>query len=660
MKKSIFIPLLFISIVVFSQGSKISFDIQNGRPVRTDTVTSLRLPLTLVFSDQFNSKHIKFLSEDGTQPLALNNAKFGSGELNKDGETNQFIIIINEDKSVNPGDEKINFDKFILQLDSVPFSLALAARSVNSSNDQPKNEVAYKAGYVYYDAIKLTDLLKSNPNNNTIAEILKAYGVADSNVVDNPYLNDVLGSYFDRRLHGGEAAAFLTNLGNTDVTYFAAGLARFLAERTKAELNEAFFSRMKDQLNTYPELKTAFPKTVSYLDQIETFSYASILNSLKDAFEMDIQNLPENLYNIKSLTADDCDKVAICGKDKDCDNYTECQARLKKLSEFFASQDGRWVALGMLSVKDAIQTTNPADLIKTIAESEEFSDLKTASAKNEKYDDYNIVSSFELGNLISQSLISKDDQQIWITKSELNTLLNSGKAFKVYLGLLLSKELSAETKAVINFYKSDSSQITIGEVLKKVYKNYKKYGPQVNSLIKNTYAAYNVTNNAIKNMLAASEKSTVADPRVLYDYYTTITSSLKPVAHNPLLIEIVGKDIGASYDRVENYLTPSVDIAYHISTKKYSAAIYDASVLLSAMNEYKIKTTDNEGDSIEEKYDGFKTFTKSFVKYGTLISTVAKAQSSDEVKQALDASVLPVGSYSIKETLTGVLALTHT
>ncbi|MFK5143357.1 hypothetical protein ACI4A9_28040, partial [Klebsiella pneumoniae] len=44
----------------------------------------------------------------------------------------------------------------------------------------------------------------------------------------------------------------------------------------------------------------------------------------------------------------------------------------------------------------------------------------------------------------------------------------------------------------------------------------------------------------------------------------------------------------------------------------------------------------------------FKPVTKSFVKYGTLISTVANAQSSEEVKQALNASVLPAGSYSIK------------
>jgi hypothetical protein len=139
-------------------------------------------------------------------------------------------------------------------------------------------------------------------------------------------------------------------------------------------------------------------------------------------------------------------------------------------------------------------------------------------------------------------------------------------------------------------------------------------------------------------MVAATDKSVEIDPQALYDYYRTFTSSLKPIAHSPLLKTITGKDIGADYDKVEQFLNPAVDIAYHISTKKYSAAIYDASILLSSL--------DNVVD--EKMHPVFKPVTKSFVKYGTLISTVANAQSSDEVKQALDASVLPVGSSAIK------------
>ena len=117
MKKSIIIPFLFVSAFAFSQGSNITYDLQGANPTTTDATTNLKLPLKLMFTDKFNDKSIKFTSEDGTQTLALNNAKFGIGDLTKDGSTNQFVITINQDRTVNPGDEKINADKFTLQIE---------------------------------------------------------------------------------------------------------------------------------------------------------------------------------------------------------------------------------------------------------------------------------------------------------------------------------------------------------------------------------------------------------------------------------------------------------------------------------------------------------------------------------------------------------------
>jgi hypothetical protein len=424
-------------------------------------------------------------------------------------------------------------------------------------------------------------------------------------------------------------ASFLTNLGNTDVTYFAAGLARFLAERTKEELNEAFFSKMKEQLNEYPELMTMFPKTSSFLNIIETYSYASVIQVLKEAFETDIQNLPENLYNVKSLTDANCNSSIL--KDS---KLSDCQDRLKKLKVYFESEEGRWIGLGMFTVKEAIQSSNPADLLHSITESTEFLGIKKFATDNSKYADYNVASAIELSNFLSQSLMSKEDNQIWINSKELNTLFKDKdqRTIKIYLGLLLAMEQKGEVK--IDFYNSANKVMTFGDILKEAYKTYNILQPQISSLIKNTHAAFSSANNAVKKMISATDKSVEADPQALYDYYRTFTASLKSIAHNELLSAITKRtDIGTKYDLLEQYLNPSVDIAYHIATKKYSAAIYDATILLSYL-----KPVD----------DKFKPMTKSFVKYGTLISTVANAQSSDEVKQALDASVLPVGSSAIK------------
>lgn len=70
------------------------------------------------------------------------------------------------------------------------------------------------------------------------------------------------------------------------------------------------------------------------------------------------------------------------------------------------------------------------------------------------------------------------------------------------------------------------------------------------------------------------------DPRSLYDYYTTFTASIKPVIQSKVMQDITKINLDRlCQSRV--YLNPAVDIVYHISTKKYSAALYDAVLLLN-------------------------------------------------------------------------------
>lgn len=620
MKKLILLPLLFSYFLAASQGSRIEFEFQNDKPHAKRETSGLKLPLILTFSKAFNGKSVSFFDEEGKQVIALGSAKFGSGTLTKDGETDSFRIEIKADGKVNPGDEKINVAKFTLQIEQEKISLALAGNSNNdnTNNNAPLKAEEYIVGYIYYDALKLVD---KNTSSQTKIEILNAYKV---DATKNPYLKEIK-EQNEAEIQGGGAAAFFSSLGNTDVTYFAAGLARFLAERTKEELNEAFFSKMKKQLNAYPELKTAFPKTASFLDIIETYSYASIIQVLKEAFETDVQNLPDNLYNLKNLDETNCNSAALKKN-----QLTDCQARLEKLKLFFESQYGRWIGLGMFTVKESFQASNPAALLKSITESDELAGVKKFSKDNSKYTDYNVAASIELSNLISQSLISKTENQVWVNPSDLTSLFKIKDAFKAYLGLLLAHEQMEASKT--DFYKSDNRLIEFQQILVDNYGNFQDF----QSLIKNSYTAFNATNNAVKKMISATDRLIEADPQSLYDYYKTFTASLKPIARNPILNKILGyttDNIGVTYDKIEQYLNPSVDMAYHISTKKYSAAIYDATILLS-----NLKTTD----------DKYKPVIKSFVKYGTLISTVASAQSSDEVKKALEASVLPVGSSSIK------------
>lgn len=632
MKTSLILFVSLISMFSFSQGSTITFSLQAGVPVTTDPLSNLQLPLKLSFSKDFAGKTLVLQNNADNQKF--NGIQtLGAGNLTADGASNTFIYVFQTDMTTSPGDYNIPSKNIKLTVAGKDFVLKLAdvvpanggnAGGGGTPGGAAKDE-AYEPGYVAYDAIALTD--KTTGKELKMA-ILGSYGVTAVNLKDNPYLNELFSG-----LYGAEVQGVLDlsagGLGNADVTYFAAGIARFLAERAKDELNEAFFTKMKTQLNAYPELTTLFPQTTSFLNITENYSYASVIQVLKEAFETDVQNLPMNLYEVKSLTGANCNTAILKGN-----KLTDCQDRLKNLHDFFESQDGRWIGLAMFTVKEAAQSSNPADLLKSISGSDELTGIKSFSQSNSKYTNYNMAASVELSNLISQSLISKDDQRIWITAKELNALMKSEATVKAYLGLLLAQEQNKSV--VINFYNSGNTLTSFGDFLKQQYATYSSFESQVKSLLKNSHTAFNSANNAVKNILAATDKSVQADPTALYNYYRTVTASLKPVAHSILLETLTGKkEIGVEYDKIEQYLNPSVDIAYHIATKKYSAAIYDATILLSYL-----KPAGNEQTQV----------TSAFTKYGILISTVANAQSSDEVKQALEASVLPVGSYSIKRT----------
>lgn len=633
MKKVIIILLACHCTLLYSQNQTVRrFSLANGQPTADSVLMNLNLPIEFQFAKEFKDRSIKILDEKN-MVVALKEGVFGKEPLTEVcGERIFSIIIDNEGdlKFPSEDDSKLTSGTYKLRIDSIEITFIISDSEVEKTDDKLKNDINYQPGYIYYDAIKLA----SENDTATILSILYSYGITNNNIGENNYINTIFSDYFSPADKTITKNSLITDLGNTDVTYFAAGLARFLAERTREELNEAFFSRMKDRLNDYPELKTIFPQTTSILNMIESYSYASVIQLLKEAFETDIQNLSVNLYDLTSL------------KENDCNGDEECEKRINKLREFFCSQEGHWVSLGLFSLKEGMQSTNPADLINTIVESTEFNSLKKLSDTTKRYADYNILSSIELGNLISKSLISKDENQVWISLKQMDSLLfRKEKAFKIYLGLLLAYEKGVNDKEkVIKFYKNDNDPITLVEIF--------KYENDIKRLIKNTHAAYNAANNAVNKIIAATDKSVDADPQALYNYYTTFTSSLKPIVHSQLFKKFDSLDIGAGYDKVQQYLNPSVDLSYHIATKKYSSAIYDATILLSALDTITIKVGNNE-----KREKVFEPVIKSFIKYGTLISTVANAQSSDEVKKAIEASVLPTGSYSIKRETSWSLSI---
>jgi hypothetical protein len=640
--KHILLTLLSIGLIpAFAQSpTKISFSLKGDQPVSTSKLTGITLPLEISFAASFAGKTIALIAGEPAKTIALKGIVFGDPRFTLTGDV--FILSIDRNGVIDPvmdGDQKLTANTFQLKIGAAnPIAFSLKSQAPPVPEPDPLSD--YQPGYIYDDAIELA----GSKDVEQIKNLLAAYGSTVDNIDQNPFLKEYFEEQVKASVVQGGGLNLLTQASNLDVTNLAAGVARFLAERTKEELNEAFFERMTKQLNANPELTKLFPQTSSILKRIESYSYTAIMEVLKEAFETDIRNLPSNLYALQDLTPVDCKATYLSTTP-----LHNCEARLAKLQTFWNSREGHWTSVGLFTVKEAASAPNPAELLKQIATSETLQQLKIFAKGQADKVDFNVASAIELNNFISVSLLSRNPHQIWISSRELALLIDNPKALKIYLGLLLAKEQSATVQ--IDFYTQKQTLLSFGDILRKAYDDYNTYETAFRTMLKNAHTAFNSANMATQKLLIATEKSIPADAESLYQYYRTLTSSIHPIAHNTLLKDIIGRtDIADRYDQIEVYLNASVDLVYHISTQKYSAAIYDATQLLGALDTVSLPVERSflglKRDSVDEAV--FKQVTHLLTKYGMVISTVANAQSSDEVKQALEASTLPAGSYSVK------------
>ncbi len=157
-----------------------------------------------------------------------------------------------------------------------------------SGHSVPKN---YKIFTNYQEA--LTILSKYTDSAGTGMSFIDR-----DNLISILSTNPFLTSYF--QVGTGQSpqnifGSIVKTIGGLDVTAFADGLAKFLVERTKEELNEAFFRKFADFLKYYPEFKILFPNTDVLVDNFNSWEYANLLNTLREAFDKDVKELLANL-----------------------------------------------------------------------------------------------------------------------------------------------------------------------------------------------------------------------------------------------------------------------------------------------------------------------------------------------------------------------------
>lgn len=490
---------------------------------------------------------------------------------------------------------------------------------------------------IYYDALVLKERTTlEGDNKKTVLEVLKKYGVTSNNINDIPFLKDMFGYAFSSNSMGDTSghpqalfanpANLLGSAANMNVTNFADGLAKFLVERGKEELNVAFFDKLKDFLKDYPEATTLFPTTISFIGDINSYQYASMLPTLRAAFHKDLNAMGDNLLKLRDL------EETCCGTgDKHADE--QCRTRIKNLAKFLNTDPkGRALVASVILTNGIIKGETVAAAITDAATD------KCATDYND-----NLSNLLFFTDLISQSLLSKDSGRVWVTRDEIYALVQNETFLKCYLGLLCAKDQQDNVGHKISFVIPGDTIKLLNVMNKldaawKVTANAKEVINFKKALRDIGYKAADVS--AVARSISNSSEQNNNDDLLLYaNYASTVSSFIKAVVQilpADSLLDMKLAKLKADAAVATSVIDNAVSCAYDIKSKNYGSLVMHVAVLLDTA----FRNSDNNKNA--------EKFKSAFIKYGTFMASVVEANNSDEVKKAIEAAVLPVGSASIK------------
>jgi hypothetical protein len=482
----------------------------------------------------------------------------------------------------------------------------------------------------YHDAIKLSEMLAVSPgttdfkfplkdsilyseilikytNNNTSLTLKQIEQEYKDNIYIFKFLPNIGTLAADKGLFSinGTAKSLISSVGGLDVTTFADGLARFLVERSKEEISVTFFDRFKEKLNDYPELTKLFPTTAAFLNLIETYNYASMLQVLKESYEKDINDLSGNLRGLRELTESNCDKCKETNK-------AECISRINAIVGFFNKEESLYFVASTILIDNLIKGSNTAQIVNAIA----------LDSQVTKFSDFNTANAFKLINLFSESLRSQDGDNIWVSSKDISDkLLSNTNAFTIYLGLLYQKSKSLDIK-----FDSLRFHDKLGSLVNKT-SQIKTY---LQELINNTENL----NSEIKEIKEKKKDKTGFTTEDYHRYFNSIIDFLEDALKVQPTFNI----------------NISTQVAAYLKTTRSAGAIY-----------YSIKNRDfgsvvfNTVIILDNTLPSNVKFKGELIKYGSFVASVAQADNPDEVKNAIEAAALPSGSSRIKrETYSNV------
>lgn len=464
----------------------------------------------------------------------------------------------------------------------------------------------------YYDALYLKSqlvsikTLKAVPANSELFSFYFGEGLSDDaledSILKNPFLKEFYHSETAQGLFSGAIQKGLSAAGSLNVTNIADGVAQFLIKRGKEELNVAFFNRMKKFLDdpNNPECKTLFPVTIEFLSTIETYRYAELIQSLREAFHKDLSNLVVSLNQLIDLPRY---KEIF----KDLPQVRAAVRTSKIVSELSQGEGG----------------ISPDSIIHSLALMPDLQDVHS-----------NLGNALKLVDIFSQSVREVDTlkNNRWIKLSDLNALVNDTIAFKIFVGLMYQRakigNIQIGNIRVDQFMESNVTTLFV-----------------LSGWIENFALLANDVDRSIKDF---RDKLKVGKPTA-DDYYTYISKAINITEYGFKVANIIKEN--STDDPYITIARNANELYKNIYTKNYNNAMMNVYIILrKAFN--KSGDHPNVTSSLQEllaKLGPSAETIEKILKYGNFMASVVKSASAEEVQQALEAAALPAGSYSIKQ-----------
>jgi hypothetical protein len=395
-----------------------------------------------------------------------------------------------------------------------------------------------------------------------------------------------------------------SDIGGLGITNLADGVSKVLVERVKQELSLAFFDHFKKDLSKYPDLLTLFPYTYHVLITIgsEIYNFTAYIDMLREAFLKDFQLL---IPNIKKVIENP--------------DYKEYFSKTPQLYSI--------IQVAFQIVDDYQSEDHPGDIITHLA------DMDTSILD---CIDPNMKPSFQVMDIMVQSFRSQITDQYTVPfDSVRKNILNRPTALKIYMGLLYQ---TAKNKKIL--FKNNGVPVDFCTILDSAYIPLEK---KLNTLYtyKRIIEDIMCSAEAVQQALSLSERGELTDTKANYkDYFGFYYASLSLIRNIGTIPDSLGNNTpfklgwGRNKSTCLFVIDKMSEIHLDISETRYSSAI------LNATSVY---------DTIFAGYG--KKFSKIgalILKYGNFAALVSKAETSDQVKEAMETVILPAGSSRIK------------